>query len=72
METSADVTVRVTIEIPRDEYVEDFSVNRSKWEAMTEEEQGELVDTEFYPVALSNSGVNASFKVVDGKEGVTS
>jgi hypothetical protein len=63
--TSSDVTIRVTIEMPRNEYTEDFYVDRAKWEAMTEDEQEKLIDTEFYPVALSNSGVYGSYKVID-------
>lgn len=64
MDMNETVTIRVTIEIPRDEYVEDFYVDRAKWEAMTEDEQEKLVDTEFYPVALSNAGIGGSYKVV--------
>ena len=66
--TSSDVTIRVTIELPRNEYTEDFYVERAKWESLTEDEQEKLVDTEFYPVALSNSGVGGSYKVIDGDE----
>jgi hypothetical protein len=62
--TSSDVTIRVTIEMPRNEYTEDFYVDRAKWESLTEDEQEKLVDTEFYPVALSNSGVGGSYRVV--------
>lgn len=69
MDAEKDVTIRVTIEIPRNEYFEDFYVERAKWEAMTEEEKGLLVDKEFYPVALSNSGVYGSYKVIDGASG---
>jgi hypothetical protein len=65
MDAEKDVTIRVTIEIPRNEYVEDFYVERAKWDALTTEEQEKLVDTEFYPVGLSNSGVYGSYKVID-------
>jgi len=65
MMSSEDVTIRVTIEMPRNEYTEDFYVDRAKWEAMTEDQQEKLVDTEFYPVALSNAGVGGSYAVVD-------
>jgi hypothetical protein len=65
MDANETVTIRVTIEIPRDEHVEDFYVDRAKWEAMTEGEQEKLVDTEFYPVALSNAGIGGSYEVVD-------
>lgn len=64
------VTIRVTIEIPRDEYEEDFYVDRAKWDAMTEEEREKYVDTECYPVALSNAGIGGSYKVVD-QDGVS-
>lgn len=67
MDAEKDVTIRVTIEMPRNEYTEDFYVDRAKWEAMTQDEQEKLVDTEFYPVALSNSGVGGSYEVVDGE-----
>lgn len=66
--SSDTVTIRVTIEMPRNEYTEDFHEDRATWEAMTEEEQEKLVDTEFYPVALANAGIGGSYKVVDGDE----
>jgi hypothetical protein len=64
MTNSEDVTIKVSIEWPRGEYDEDFYVDRAKWEAMTEAEQERYVDTECYPVALSNAGVGGSYKVV--------
>lgn len=69
MDTEGTVTIRVTIELPRDEYAEDFYVDRAKWDAMTEEQQERHVDTELYPVALSNSGIYGSYKVVDAQTG---
>jgi hypothetical protein len=64
MESVEEVTIRVTVEWPRHEYDEDFTVDRAKWDAMTEDQQQLYVDTELYPVALSNAGVGGSYKVV--------
>jgi hypothetical protein len=63
-----NVTVRVTVELPRNQYEEDFTVERSTWDAMTELQQADYVDKELFPVALSNAGVGGNYKVVDGNE----
>ena len=68
MDAEKDVLIRVTIEMPRNEYTEDFYLDRAKWESMTEDEQEKLVDTEFYPIALSNAGIGGSYTVVDEDE----
>jgi hypothetical protein len=64
MDAEKDVTIRVTIEMPRQEYTEDFYIDRAEWEAMSEDEQATYVDTEFYPTALSNAGIGGSYEVV--------
>jgi hypothetical protein len=68
MMSSDDVTIRVSVEWPRGEYDEDFYVDRAKWDAMTEDEREKYVDTQCYPVALSNAGIGGSYKVVDEEE----
>lgn len=68
MDAEKDVKIRVTVELPRSEYTEDFYLDRATWEAMTEEEQATYVDTEFYPTALSNAGIGGSYEVVDSDE----
>jgi hypothetical protein len=68
-ETADDVTIRVTIEIPpRNEYTEDFYVDRAKWEAMTEDEKEDHFSKELFPTALSNSGVGGSYTLVENED----
>ena len=68
MQNSDDVTIRVSVEWPRGEYDEDFYIPRAEWDAMTESEREKYVDTECYPVALSNAGIGGSYKVVNESE----
>lgn len=63
-----NVTVRVTVELPRNQYEEDFTVERSTWEGMTELQQADYVDKELSPIALANAGVGGNYRLVNGDE----